>query len=130
MYRLIKARPGLAAELLAEFHRLGETALVTETMAYFAYDKDRLARSPQLPISLEEDGHFLSVLFRVEGAEWLEARLGESVDLYRRRVAAQEVGGNFLDRFEETLLAAAATLGSRETRTGLEEVIRLAFGPS
>ena len=129
MYRLINAEPELAARLLSEFDRLGEAPLVTETLAYFAYDKDRLERSSQLPISLEEDGHFLSALLRVEGPEWLQARLGESVELYQQRVIAGEVGVNFLGRYRETLEAAAATLDGGEPKNGLERVIRRAFGP-
>ena len=130
MYRLIKADPDLAAGLLAEFHRRGETALVAESLGYLAYDKDRLERSPQLPISLEEDGHFLSALFRAEGAEWLEARIGESVKLFRQRVEAVEVSPDFLERYRETLEFAAAFLSDGETRTGLTGVIRRAFGLS
>ena len=67
MYRLLQAEPGLAAELLAEFHRRGETSLVAESLAYLAYDKDRQERSPQLPISLEADGRFLGALLGTEG---------------------------------------------------------------
>ena len=129
MYRLLQAEPGLAARLLAEFHRRGETVLVVETMAYFAYDKDRLERSSQLAISLEHNGRFLSNLFRMEGGEWLQARLVESVGIYRHRVMAGEAGSDFLERYRETLDAAAATLDAQETRMGLEEIIRRAFAP-
>ena len=129
MYRLIMAEPNLAAGLLAEFHRLGETALVTETLAYFAYDKDRLEASSQLPISLEADGQFLNALFRAEGPAWLQDRLGESVELYRQRVTAGEVGVDFLVRYRETLEAAVETLDGGDTKKGLEEIIQLAFGP-
>ena len=130
MYRLMTAEPGLAAKLLAEFHRRGETPLVAETLAYFAYDKDRLQKSSQLPISLEQDGHFLGALFRVEGPDWLQARLGESIDLYRQRIITGDVSGNFLDRYRETLESAVAAIGDRATQAGLEDVIRRAFGPS
>ena len=41
IYRLIKADPILAAEVLAEFHRRGEPDLVAESLAYLAYDKNR-----------------------------------------------------------------------------------------
>ena len=99
-------------------------------MAYFAYDSDRLERSSRLPISLEKDGDFLNALLQMEGPVWLEARLGESVELYRQRVMAREVGGDFLDRYRETLEAAAATLDGRAARASLEEVIRRAFEPS
>ncbi|PKB59395.1 MAG: hypothetical protein BZY83_02005 [SAR202 cluster bacterium Casp-Chloro-G2] len=130
MYRLINADPGLAARLLAEFQRRGEGALVAESLAYFAYDKDRLARSSILPISLEEDGRLLSALFRVEGADWLEARLGESVELYRQRVESGEVSPDFLERYRETLEFAAAFLSGGESRTAVTGIIRRAFGLS
>ena len=130
MYRLLQAEPGLAAKLLAEFHRRGETVLVVETMAYFAYDKNRLGRSSQFSISLENNGRFLSSLLRMEGEEWLQARLVESVGIYRHRVMAGDVGSDFLERYRETLDAAVATLASQETRMGLEGVIRRAFASS
>lgn len=129
MYRLINEEVGLAARLLSEFDRLGEAHLVTETLAYFAYDKDRLERSSHLPISLEEDGNFLSALFQDEGPEWLQTRLVKSVELYRQRMIAGEVGGNFLERYQETLEAAAETLDGGDTEKGLEEIIRRAFEP-
>ena len=130
IYRLIKADPTLAARLMAEFHRRGEADLVSESLAYLAYDKDRQERSSLLPISLESDGDFLSALFRAEGAAWLEARLGESVELYRQRMAAGEVSPDFLERYRETLEFAAAFLSDPEIRNGLTGVIRRAFGLS
>ena len=130
IYRLIKADPSLAAEVLAEFHRRGESSLVAESLAYLAYDKDRQGLSPQLPISLEQDGRFLSALLTIEGAPWLEARLGESVELFQQRVAAGEVSPDFLERYRETLEFATAFLSGGETRTILTGVIRRAFGLS
>ena len=130
MYRLVKTDPSLAAGMLAEFQRRGEAVLVAESLAYLAYDKDRQERSPLLPISLEDDGRFLGALFKEEGAEWLAARLSESVELYRQRVSANEVGAEFLERYRETLEFAAAFLDDGETRKGLTEIIRRAFGMS
>ena len=130
MYRLIKADPVLAAQLLAEFHRRGETDMVTESLAYLAYDKDRQEKSSLLPISLEADGDFLRALFRAQGADWLEARLGESVALFQQRVDATEVSPDFLERYRETLEFAAAFLSDPETRNGLTGIIRRAFGLS
>ena len=95
MYRLIKADPALAAQLLGEFHRRGESEVVAESLAYLAYDKDRQGRSSLLPISLEADGNFLGALFRAQGSDWLEARLGESVALFQQRVDAVEVSPDF-----------------------------------
>ncbi|PKB71824.1 MAG: hypothetical protein BZY87_03650 [SAR202 cluster bacterium Io17-Chloro-G6] len=128
MYRLITAAPGLAANLLAEFHQRGETLLVAETLAYFAYDKDRLDRSSMLPISLEDDGRFLSALFLVEGPEWLQERLGESVALYRQRIAAVEVSPEFLEHYRETLEAVTETLDEGAVKKGLAEIIRRSLG--
>ena len=130
MYRLVKTDPSLAAGMLGEFQRRGEAVLVAESLAYLAYDKDRQERSPLLPISLEDDGRFLGALFKEEGAEWLAARLSESVELYRQRVSANEVGADFLERYRETLEFAAAFLDDGETRKGLTEIIRRAFGMS
>ncbi|MCH7735911.1 MAG: hypothetical protein IH872_00765 [Chloroflexi bacterium] len=130
IYRLIKADPALAAKVLTEFHRRGGKDLVSESLAYLAYDKDRRERSSQLPISLEQDGRFLDALFQAEGPGWLEARLGESVDLYRQRVEAGEVSPDFLERYRETLEFAAAFLSDGETRDSLTGIIRRAFGLS
>ena len=130
MYRLIKADPVLAAQLLAEFHRRGETDMIAESLAYLAYDKDRQEKSSLLPISLEADGDFLRALFRAQGADWLEARLGESVALFQQRVDATEVSPDFLERYRETLEFAAAFLSDPETRNGLTGIIRRAFGLS
>jgi hypothetical protein len=130
IYRLIKADPSLAAEVLAEFHRRGEAELVAESLAYLAYDKVRLELSPTLPISLEEDGRFLGELLRAEGAEWVEARLVESAELFRQRVEDGEVSADFLEHYRETLEFAAAFLSGGETRTVLTGIIRRAFGMS
>jgi len=130
IYRLVKADPALAAEVLAEFHRRGESRLVAESLAYLAYDKDRQKLSSQLPVSLEQDGRFLSALLRLESASWLEARLGESVELFRQRVEDGEVNNDFLEHYRETLEFAAAFLTGGETRTILTGIIRRAFGLS
>lgn len=130
MYRLIKADPALAAQLLAEFHRRGESELVAESLAYLAYDKARQEISSLLPISLEADGEFLGALFRAQGADWLEARLGESAALFQQRVDAIEVSPDFLERYRETLEFAAAFLSDPETRNRLTGIIRRAFGLS
>jgi hypothetical protein len=130
MYRLVKADHELAASVLAEFHRRGETHLVAESLAHMAYDKDRQERSSLLPISLEADGQFLGELFRAEGADWLEARLDESVSLFGQRVEDGEVSPEFLERYRETLEFAAAFLSDPDTRTGLTGIIRRAFGLS
>ena len=72
----------------------------------------------------------MSALLTIEGAPWLEARLGESVELFQQRVAAGEVSPDFLERYRETLEFAAAFLSGGETRTILTGVIRRAFGLS
>ena len=129
IYRLISANPNRAAELLAEFHRRGEAKLVSESLAYLAYDKDRSEISSELPIFLENDGVFLLRLLVVEGEDWLEARLRESVELYQQRVASGEVSPDFLEHYRDTLEFAAAHLGSGETSL-LTPIIRQAFGLS
>ena len=128
IYRLISANPHRAAELLAEFHRRGETKLVSESLAYIAYDKDRSERSRFLPISLERDGEFLGQLLANHGSNWLQARLNESVKLVQRNVANDEISLNFLNHYRETL-EFAATLTNRESAKELTTIISMAFRP-
>ena len=127
LYRLITADPTLAAELVAALDQRGERELVTESLAYFAYDKARAGKFPGLPISLSQDGAFLKSLLERQGPEWLEVRLAAAVKLYRERAVAGEVAPDFLERYRETLEAAANTL-SPEERDRLLVVIRPAFG--
>ena len=128
IYRLISANPHRAAELLAEFHRRGETKLVSESLAYIAYDKDRSERSRFLPISLERAGEFLGQLLANHGSNWLQARLNESVKLVQRNVANDEISLNFLNHYRETL-EFAATLTNRESAKELTTIINMAFRP-
>jgi hypothetical protein len=125
LYRLITADPSLAAELVAAVDQRGEDGLVTESLAYFAYDKARSDKFPQLPISLEQDGAFLWYLMESRGAAWLEERLKRAVDMYRRKAEMGEVDTGFVERFRETLLAAveAAPSGS----VGLGTVVNQVF---
>ena len=126
IYRLIAADPHLAGTLLIALEQRGQNEMVTESLAYFAYDKARVERFPQLPISLSKDGAFLNSLLERQGAEWLEARLTEVVALYRARADNGDVAPDFLVRYRETLEAAADTLGL-EARGRLAGIIRTAF---
>ena len=62
IYRLIASDPELAAELVAALDSGGGGRLVAESLAYFAYDKARSEKFPQLPISVSQDGAFLESL--------------------------------------------------------------------
>ncbi len=126
IYRLIMADPSLAAGLLIALEQRGESRSVTESLAYFAYDKTREARFPQLPISLNRDGAFLNSLLERQGEEWLQRRLVGAVALYRERAAAGEVAPDFLRHYRETLQAAANTLGP-DAGGRLAKVIQSAF---
>ena len=127
IYRLIKANPGQAAYMLTQFHERGEPNPVSESLAHLAYDKDRTKRSSQLPISLENDFDFLTRLLVLEGEDWLEARLGESVDLFGERVTNGEVSADFLDHYRESLEFVAG-FGARDDARLLTGIIRRAFG--
>ena len=129
IYRLIASDPELAAELVAALDSVGEGRLVAESLAYFAYDKARSEKFPELPISVSQDGAFLESLLERQGLGWLESQLTSAVELYGERVATGEVAADFLDRYRETLDAAAATLRP-EDRPRLQEVVRRAFGNS
>ena len=115
IYRLIAADPSLAATLVLELDRRERRDLVTESLAYFAYDKARSEKYAQLPISLGQDAAFLTALLERQGAEWLETRLAEAVELYHGRAAADEVATNFLVNYRDTLEAAAETLDPEKT---------------
>ena len=108
IYRLIGAKPSLAATLVIALYELGEWELVQEAMAYLAYDKTRSEKYPALPISLSKDGEFLEHLLQRQGSEWLGERLTRTVRLYRQRVLSEEVSPLFLNEYRETLEAAAA----------------------
>ena len=125
IYHLIGADPSLAATLVSALDDRGEQELVTESMAYFAYDKVRSERIPDLPISLTKDGAFLGHLLQRKGGTWLEERLTESVDLFSARAAAGEIDPRFLDEYRATL-EAAAELAPAEN-SALSEIIRRVF---
>ena len=127
IYRLITADPDLAARLVIDMDGRGQSELLTESLAYFAYDKARAETYPQLHISLTQDGAFLNSLLERQGAAWLSARLAESVDLYHGRASAGEVAPDFLERYRETLEAAADRL-DLAARGRLITVIRAVFG--
>ena len=105
---------------------LSEDEVVMESLAYFAYDKSRSERVPELPLSLEQDGHFLSSLLREQGSEWLIRRLGEVFQVYGQRSADGQVDAGFLFQYQETLEGAVALLPDAGTREDLGRIIALA----
>ena len=111
IHRLIVADPSLAAGLVAALAHDGESGLVTESLAYLAYDKARSEKFAALPISVSQDGAFLNVLLERQGAEWLQLQIANAVELYRGRAADGEVAPDFLDQYRATLEAAAASVG-------------------
>ena len=126
VHRLIVADPALAAELVVALDRRGESLLVTESLAYLAYDKTRTEKYPKLPISVSHDGAFLESLLVRQGEAWLSARLASAVDLYRQRATSGEVAPDFLIHYRDTLQAAAATQGA-DAGGRLTDIIRAVF---
>ena len=106
----------------------GESGLVAESLAYFAYDQVRAEKYPQLSIYIGGNGALLRELLERQGAEWLEARLAGAVSLYRERAAAGEVAPDFLRHYRATLGAAASAAGT-DVAGRLAEIIRAAFAP-
>lgn len=127
VYRLISASPQLASELLVHFDQNGDRETVMESMAYFAYDKSRSEKFPNLPISLRKNGQFLESLVDQRGAVWLESRVTEAVVVYRQRVSEMEVSPDFLTQYMETLLASAE-FTNPETENQLTAIVNNAFG--
>ena len=123
VYRLISADPAWTARLVVALEEKGEEAVVVESLAYFAYDKDRLEWLPQLPISLEQDGRFLETLFNLRGGEWLAGRLEEAFTHFAGLAAANQVSPDFLSHYRATLAAAAATIADSFVGDALQGII-------
>ena len=119
IYRLIYADPHLAA-LVVE--RLDE-GLSVEALAHFAYDADRLAAAPSLPISLERNGLFLSQLLADKGKEWLQERIDKAVRQYVTLMEEGEISMDFLEAYKRTLDGSVATLGDERERIELEKIL-------
>lgn len=124
MYRLIFANPQWAARLLLTLEDKGEEVVVMETLAYFAYDKDRLDRLPRLPISVEQDGRFLAALLLNRGEDWLTGRLEEAFSAYTDKATSNQVSSDFLSQFHDTLVAAATALSDVDIQRRLLGVIQ------
>ena len=127
VYRLIYADPGFAAQVVGRLDTLGEESLVLESLAHFAYDADRLQAVPGLLISLEKDGRFLQKLLEDQGAQWLEAHIGDVVRLYEQRIQREESPGDFLMAYERTLRTAVSELDDAAAARDLEAIITRSF---
>jgi hypothetical protein len=127
IYRLITVDPELAARVVGRLDDDGDTGLVVEALAHFAYDAHRLAEVPGLPITLEGDGRFLLALLDARGADWLADWLGEAVRTYRDRMKAGEVPSDFLQAYRSTLEIAAAMLDDPASTARLKAVVTEAF---
>ena len=126
VHRVIYADPVLAASLLQAFDQKGETDLIVESLAYFAYDLSRLQRAPALPISLEQDGRFLQALLQKLGAVVAAQRLSETFRVFGDRAAAGQGPPDFLTQYQDTLAAAVATVPDRAVRQKLMGIIQQA----
>ena len=126
IYKLIKENPGQAAYILTQLYEQDEIDTISESLAHLAYDKDRLKRSPQLPISMESNVDFLTRLLDLKGEDWLETRLSESVNLFRMRSINGEVSPDFLLHYRESLEFIASIGSSNESRR-LAQIIRHSF---
>ena len=126
IYRLIDAGPELAARLTQALEETGDNQLAVESLAYMAHDKSRAEMAPSLEISLENDGRFLSALLSRWDTEGLARRLGEAIDLFGERAAANEVAPDFLAQYRDTLAAAAATIADPAVGNQLRRAITLA----
>ena len=123
IYRLVVADPLLAARLVSALEDKGYQNAALDALAYMAYDKDRLERLPQLPISLAQDGRFLDALALSRGDHWLSIRLGEAFSRFAAQVAEDEVPSDFLAQFQATLVVAVATVPDADARNRLNVII-------
>ena len=123
IYRLIYADAEFAARLTVALDEAGETKLVEESLAHFAYDQQRLEQIPGLPISLEADGRFLEGLLRQQGEEWLTQRLSTTFTTLGSRVAQGDLGPDFLSQYRATLEAAVASVPPGESQSRLRAIL-------
>jgi hypothetical protein len=121
MYRLIHADPDLSSDMMVALDEQGDTGLVVESLAYFAYDEERSKSLSDLADALDRDGKLLQALLKKRGQDWLTQRLGEAFSLHG--VDGPE---DFRARYRSTLDAAVATLGDAGEREELQRVIELA----
>jgi hypothetical protein len=128
VYRVQHAYPGLAAALVGRIDEQGEDYLVIEALAHFAYDSQRLAEVPGLPIALENDGLFLEALAMEKGADWLAANIAAAVVRYRTLAERGDVSSDFVAVFEATLEAAVRSVQGGPTKQELEGVLGEVFG--
>ncbi len=123
IYRLIYADPALAADLTIILDAMEEDKIVREALAWFAYDKSRAERLPDLPISLQGDGQYLAALLERGGRPWLAQRLQQARADFAQRAARGEVAADFPAQYQATLQAAVATLPEGDAKAVLRELI-------
>ena len=130
VYSLISADPVFAAKITVAMYDSrdeppdgsGNLGTAFESLAYFAYDKIRRDRWPDLGISLEQDGRYLQALWQLEGGDWLGERLATVLEIYNQRTAAGEVSPDFISEYRATWDAAVSTLPRGQAREELSEM--------
>ena len=127
VYRVQHAYPGLAADIVGRLDEQGEDDLVIEALAHFAYDSQRLAQVPGLPIALENDGRFLEALAGEKGPDWLVTNIGAAVVRYGTLAERGDVPSDFVAVFEATLEAAVRSVQDGPTKQELERLVEEAF---
>ena len=128
VYLLIFDNPEFAAHLVEELSTEGESDLVVEILAHFAYDAPRLDAISSLPISLANNGLFLGKLLDDLGAPWLESQMRLVVEVYSVRIEAGEVCSDFLDAYQGTLSEAVASLEDEKKRAQLGNILFAVLG--
>ncbi|MDA1347327.1 MAG: hypothetical protein O3A47_00415 [Chloroflexi bacterium] len=128
VYRLVHAYPDLAADIVGRLDEQGEDGLVTEALAHFAYDSQRLAQVPGLPIALENDRRFLEALAKEEGSDWLVTNIAGVVRKYRMLAERGDVPSDFVTAYKATLEAAVRSVQGSPKKQELERVVGEVFG--
>ena len=123
IHRVIHSDPILAADLVQGLDRQGDTNLVVDSLAYFAYDLSRLEKVPDLSISLEQDGRFLHALLQKLNTVVMAQRLSEAFRVFGDRAATNQVSPDFLTQYQATLAAAVATVSDTVARQKLIRII-------
>ncbi len=126
IHGMIAVKPELAASVVGVLDRQGKTDIATESVIVFAFDAERTATIPGIPLSLANDGHFLDGLALARGEEWLTRTMARAVGKYSDDVQDGAIDPAFIQEYRRTLRAALdRTQG--EARERLERVFREAF---
>jgi hypothetical protein len=128
IYRLIQTDPALAAWVTLVYDGQNKLDVVSDALAFFAYDLPRSKGQQGLGISLEHNAQYLEALTRLRGDAWLEDALSRMARRYQERIAGGELDPGFPRVYRETLDASLVTLPDAALRGRITALAARALG--